>query len=120
MVCVTQQRTCDRLIKRGRELMGDSGEMVILHVAHYQFKFLGNSEEGEALDYLYEKAMEHGANLTVIRSNNVHDTLLKQVAKNGVTHVVIGESHEAMGPGNIISLLRDSLKGKAELVEVPS
>ncbi|GHU50439.1 hypothetical protein FACS1894127_5620 [Clostridia bacterium] len=120
MVCVTQQRTCDRLIKYGRDiLVGDDGELIIMHVAHYQFKFLGNSEEGEALDYLYEKAMEYGASLTVIRSNNVLETLVKQVIKNDVSHVIIGETRELIGPTNIINQLREQLTGKAELVEVP-
>ena len=119
MVCVTQQKTCDRLIKRGRDILGDeSGELIIMHVAHYQFKFLGNSKEGEALDYLYEKALIYGASLTVIRSNNVLETLIEQVAKNRITHVVIGESREEMGPGNINVLLKSRLSGKAELIEV--
>jgi K+-sensing histidine kinase KdpD len=120
MVCVTQQRTCDRLIKCGRDiLVDDDGELIIMHVARYQFKFLGNSEEGEALDYLYEKAMEYGASLTVIRSNNVLETLVKQVIKNDVSHVIIGETRELIGPTNIINQLREQLTGKAELVEVP-
>ena len=121
MVCVTQQKTCDRLIKRGRDILGDeNGELIIMHVALYKFKFLGNSKDGEALDYLYEKALVYGASLTVIRSNNVLETLVDQVVKNRVSHVVIGESREETGPENIITLLRNRLIDKAELIEVPS
>ena len=63
MVCVTQQKTCDRLIRYGHEVLdGQEGELFIIHVAPKDFKILGSSEEGEALDYLYGKAIEYGAN----------------------------------------------------------
>ena len=69
MVCVTQQKTCDRLIRYGHEVLdGQEGELFIIHVAPKDFKILGSSEEGEALDYLYGKAIEYGANLTVVRT----------------------------------------------------
>ena len=38
MVCVTQQRTCDRLIKFGHDVLGDqNGELFIIHVAPKDF-----------------------------------------------------------------------------------
>ncbi|NLM08135.1 MAG: universal stress protein UspA, partial [Clostridiales Family XIII bacterium] len=41
MVCVTQQKTCERLIQYGHDLLDDADdELFIIHVAHYQFKFL--------------------------------------------------------------------------------
>jgi hypothetical protein len=46
------------------------------------------------LEYLYEKALEYGANLTVVRSNHVLDTLVELVEKNKITDVVMGESGE--------------------------
>ena len=93
MVCVTQQKTCDRLIRYGNDILGDNkGELFIIHVAHYKFNFLGNTKEGEALEYLYEKALEYGANLTVVRSNDVLETLADLVKKNKITHIVVGES----------------------------
>ncbi|MFV0518008.1 MAG: universal stress protein [Aminipila sp.] len=121
MVCVTQQKTCERLIKYGCEFLGnDEGELFIIHVAHYQFKFLGNNQEGEALEYLYEKALEYGANLTVVRSNHVVDTLVDLVAKNEISHVILGESGETSNQDNLISLLNNRIKGKAELIVVPA
>lgn len=121
MVCVTQQKTCDRLIKYGYEFLGDEvGELFIIHVAHYKFNFLGNSKEGEALEYLYEKALEYGANLTVVRSNNVLDTLTDLVDKNKITHVVMGESREAEGNSNVVNHLQNKISCLAELVVVPS
>ncbi|QHI71417.1 universal stress protein [Aminipila terrae] len=121
MVCVTQQKTCERLIKYGHEFLGhDDGELFIIHVAHYQFKFLGNNQEGEALEYLYEKALEYGANLTVVRSNHVLDTLVDLVDKNDISYVVLGESGEAKTEDNLVSSFSEKIKDKAELIVVPA
>lgn len=121
MVCVTQQKTCDRLIQYGHELLSDiKGELFIIHVAHYQFKFLGNSKEGEALEYLYEKAMEYGAQLTVVRSNNVQDTLVDLIKKYKITHIILGESGESTEGNNVVQQLTNRVKKQAQVIVVPA
>ncbi len=121
MVCVTQQKTCDRLINYGFQLLEETkGELYIIHVAHYEFKFLGNTEEGEALDYLYEKALEYGANLTVVRSNHVLDTLIDLVEKNKIGHLVLGQSGESNDGNNMVSMLEERLSKKTEILVVPA
>ncbi|HZK61357.1 MAG TPA: universal stress protein [Anaerovoracaceae bacterium] len=121
MVCVTQQRTCDRLIKYGYELLGkNKGELFIIHVAHYEFKFLGNSEEGEALEYLYEKALEYGANLTVVRSNHVLDTLVDLVEKNKITQVILGQSGGDNAENNFIAQFSERIKKNTEVIVIPA
>ena len=121
MVCVTQQKTCDRLIKYGYDLLDkDSGELYIIHVAHYEFKFLGSTKEGEALEYLYQKALEYGANLTVVRSNHVLDTLVDLVEKNRISYVILGESGEIKNENNIITKFENRIKGVAELKVIPA
>jgi len=120
MVCVTQQKTCDRLIRYGKKLLGNSkGELHIIHIAHYEFKFLGQSEEGDALEYLYQKASEYGANLTVVRSNNILATMANLVEKNKIKIVVMGESRETKSDKNIVSGFRKLIDDKAELIIVP-
>jgi len=121
MVCVTQQKTCDRLIQYGHEFLGnDKGELFIIHVAHYEFKFLGSTMEGEALEYLYQKALEYGANLTVVRSNHVLDTLVDLVRKNKISHVILGESGEIQSDNNIITRFEKRITGIAELLVIPA
>jgi K+-sensing histidine kinase KdpD len=121
MVCVTQQRTCDRLIKYGRELLGDGlGELFIMHVAHSRYKFLGGEEDGAALDYLYEKAKEYGANLTVLKSDDVLATITEQARKNRVGLVVLGESREGGAPSNMVEKLKEQLAGNASLLVIPA
>lgn len=120
MVCVTQQKTCDRLIRLGREtLEGQEGELFIIHVAPKDVKLLGNSEDGEALDYLYGKAIEYGANLTVVRSNHILETLVELVEKNGITHVIMGQSGQQKNEENLITKFRKTISRQAELIVVP-
>lgn len=120
MVCVTQQRTCDRLIKFGHDVLGDqNGELFIIHVAPKDFKILGSSEEGEALDYLYGKAIEYGANLTVVRSNNILETLVDLVNKNKITNVVLGQTGQVKNEVNLIAKFEEKINGQAELTIVP-
>lgn len=120
MVCVTQQKTCDRLIRYGHDFLGkDKGELFIIHVAHYQFKFLGNSQEGEALEYLYEKALEYGAQLTVVRSNNVLDTLVDLVKKYKISHIILGESGES-AESNVVQQLTRRVESQADVIVIPA
>lgn len=121
MVCVTQQRTCDRLIRYGHELLGsEKGDLFILHVALYDFKFLGNSEDGEALDYLYEKALAYGAQLTVIRSHNVVETLTEFAKKNKITHMILGESPEQSEDNALSRKLTAMISKNIEMIIIPS
>ena len=121
MVCVTQQRTCDRLIKYGVEFLGSKkGGLFIIHVAHYDFKLLGGSEDSDALEYLYQKAMDYGASLTVVRSNDVLETLVDLIRKNKITHVILGESNELIKGPNMVSQLRERVLDIATIQTVPS
>lgn len=121
MVCVTQQKNCERLIKYGHEFLGESeGELYIIHVAHYQFKFLGNKQEGEALEYLYEKALEYGANLTVVRSNHVAETLVDLIDKNNISHVILGQSGKIKTEFSVSNDFEAKISGKAEIIVVPA
>ena len=55
-------------------------------------KFLGNPDEGEALDYLFQVSKEAGAEMTVLRSEHVVDTLVEFARKSDISVVVLGES----------------------------
>lgn len=126
MVCVTTQKTCDRLIKFGHDHVEKvGGELFIIHVAPYEFKFLNGDKDGEALEYLYERALAYGANLTVVRSNNVIDTLADLVEKYKIHKLVLGEAKEIKegedpGKEDFQAQLEKSVRGKAELVVVPA
>ncbi len=121
MVCVTQQKTCDRIIKQGADFLGEEeGELFVIHVSKYGFNFLGNSQEGEALEYLYEKAKEYGANLTVVRSNDVLKTLIDLTEKNSITHIFLGESSEAEQKNDMVKNLKKQIRRRVNLEVIPS
>lgn len=120
MVCVTQQKTCERLIKRGAELRDQyDGELFVIHVAKEGWNFLGKTKEGDALDYLFEKAKNYGANLTVIRSQDVLETLKELTEKNSIDMIVLGESTENDANKNMVNNLGKRLPKKVEFEIVP-
>ena len=113
MVCVTQQKNCDRLIKTGTEILGeDEGELYVIHVSKTGVNFLGKEKDGEALEYLYQKAKEHGATLTVVRSNDVVKTLNEIAEKYLISHVVMGSSLEQNHQNDISKQFMDAINQK--------
>lgn len=118
MVCVTKQKTCQRLIDYGKGLMTGADDSIhIIHVAENDYNFLGNTEEGSALEFLYEKAREIGAELTVLKSDNVIETLIDLARENDITKVIAGASGEN-GAG-FLRRLDAALGAGIELIVVP-
>lgn len=121
MVCVTKQKTCQRLIDYGKELIkDDDDQLFVIHVSGEQDQILGSTEEGKALEYLYEKAKEAGASLTVEKSNNVLKTLMEIIRKNQINEVIVGQSGEKMVLDGFLSSFQKKLKGKVKLTIIPS
>lgn len=120
MVCVTEQKTCDRLILFGHDLMlSKNDELYIIHISRSE-NFLNISKAGDALEYLYEKALEYGANLTVLKSENVLDSMVGFIDKNRITHVVLGQSGETQKENNIVYGLTKIMGDKVKIAEVPT
>jgi len=120
MVCVTKQKTCDRLIEHGRSILGEQGgELSIIHVSQQQFNPFNHTKDGEALDYLYEKAMDHGVNITVVRSNDVVETLSNLALKNDIDCIVMGESRESGKNADLVTRLKQNIGDHARIEVVP-
>jgi K+-sensing histidine kinase KdpD len=106
MVCVTQQVTCERLIHYGKNFSDKiNGEMHIIHVTGEKDSFLGNKKENEALEYLFEISNKAGADLTVLRSNNIEKTIIEFVNNNKISYIVLGENKDK----GIVGTLRSKL-----------
>lgn len=121
MVCVTKQKTCQRLIDYGKKLRkSDEDQLFVIHIAKSDDPFLDNSEEGEALEFLYEKARDAGASLTVEKSDDVMKTLIDIVDRNEITEVITGQSGEKEGRDSFLDRLNEYLAGRAELIIVPA
>ena len=93
MVCVTQQKNCERLILKGSELIdNEEDKLFVVHVVSEKQSFLNKDNDGEALEYLFGVSKDAGADLTVLRSKNVLDAMIEFALENEVTHIVMGES----------------------------
>ena len=96
-------------------MTSDDDTMHIIHVSGIDYNFLGDSEDGRALDYLYEKAREAGADLLVLKSDDVLETLAGIVKDNKIDKVVVGASHEEKGFDGFNENLRNAIKDNAAL-----
>ena len=93
LVCVTVQKSCERLVQCGAERAKErDAQLSVLHVAPPGVNILGNPEEGEALQYLYSISSEYGADMTMLRAEDVVQAIADQARKVGATLVVMGQS----------------------------
>jgi len=113
MVCVTRQKTCERLIKIGQKLVNGQkdGVLKVVHVTKTGDNVLGNPDEGEALEYLFQVSKQAGAEMTVLRTDNVVNTLLDFAKKNQITEIVMGESPDPQSRTSIIYNMEQMLPG---------
>ncbi len=110
LVCITQQKTCERLIREAADIKNDyEGELHVIHVAKNEWKFLDNAKEGEALEYLFNVSKSVGANLSVLRSDDIVETILKYVKENNINFIVVGKSKEMHKENNFIKTLENSI-----------
>lgn len=93
MVCVTVQKNCERLIREGAALCGNEG-LSVVHVVKNGGNMLGADNDGEAMDFLYKAARTYGADMDVLRANDVTGTLVEFARRNEIRYLVIGEAKE--------------------------
>ncbi|NLG37505.1 MAG: universal stress protein [Clostridiales bacterium] len=95
MVCVTRQKACQRLIKHGAQLAAARDmPLTVVHVARNGEDLLGNVDEGAALDFLFGIAKTYGADMVMLRSDDVAKTLCQYASAHNASVVVLGETRE--------------------------
>lgn len=98
MVCVTQQKTCERLIMAGYEkISNEKDKLFIINVVNQDDTFLHTTSDGDALEYLFGVSRDVGADLTVIRAENVIGAMGDFAKKHKITHIVLGASPHGGG-----------------------
>lgn len=119
LVCVTKQKTCERLIRKAASLKKDlNGKLFVIHVVKNEWNFLDNTKEGEALEYLFGISKSVGADLTVLRSDNIVKTIADFISSNKISHVILGESlndHKE----NIFAKELKRLANNVEIITIP-
>ena len=111
LVCVTQQKTCENLIRQGSKLSLEDKDssIYVIHVVNENDKLLYNLSDGDALEYLFEITKEVGANLIVKRSKDVIKTIADFAIEKGITHVVLGSSNDNDPAKNFVNKLKRKL-----------
>ena len=118
LICVTRQKSCERLIRMGyNESKKTGGKPYVIHVAPIG-RIFGQSQGREALDYLFDISKQVGAQMTVLRSNEVVEVLTDFSKKHGIGIMVLGESPSPKGE-NIVKQLNKKLD-KVQFIVVPA
>ncbi len=116
LVCVTGQKTCERLIQEGAAIARQlEGKVSVVHVAAQGAAILGNHREGEALEYLFRAADEVGADMTVLRADDTMDTLAAFAREQQADCIVVGGA-----PGREGSDFAERLRLRLPNVEIRS
>ena len=72
MVCVTNQKTCSRLIYKGDEVRNnESDNLYIVHIINKKDMVLYGNNDGDALEYLFDLAKNLNAELSPSKKNSV-------------------------------------------------
>ncbi len=119
MVCVTEQKTCERLIKKGIELTnnGDT-EIFVLHVATKDIKVIENPKAAEALEYIFEESKKYGASVTILKSNDILKTLSKFALDNKIDYMILGETRLQDEKDSVIVKLKKALANTNTKIEI--
>lgn len=98
LVCVTGQKSCERLIRAGAEIAGRDGmPLNVLHVVRTGGNVLGFVNEPQALEYLLKVSVEHGASMYVRRSDDVISAIEYAAKNEGATVIVAGRAADYRG-----------------------
>ena len=94
LACVTQQKSCERLIHTAADLKTDTGSLYVIHVTKENWNFFDNAKDGEAMEYLFSVSKSYGADLTVLYSDRIMETIAQFAQHYEIDLVVIGEAPE--------------------------
>ena len=120
LVCVTQQKTCERLIRKAADIGAEThANLYVIHVAKNEWNFLDNKKEGEALEYLFNISKSVGANLSVLKSDEIANTISDFAKQNDIDCIIMGESPDDHRENNFYNELK-ALLNDVEIKVIPS
>lgn len=120
LVCITQQKTCERLIRKAAELRSEyRGSLFVIHVVRNDLNFLDNAKEGEALEYLFGISKSVDACLSVLKSDEIASTISAYAVENKIDCIVIGDSPPDKKENKFRKELECLLPGSIEIKAIP-
>lgn len=86
LVCVTDQRNCDRIIKAGRQIaqLTDS-DLAVLSVA-----LPNRAQDPQSIEYLFSVSKENDAEMAILFGNDVAKTIIQYIKSNKVSYLLTG------------------------------
>ena len=115
MVCVTRQKTCERLIRSGAQMADSLGwELCVAHVVKNHECVMGNPDESAALEFLFSIANEYDAQMCMMRADEPFEALAKCAKQNDAGVIIMGASPQAAG--SIIDQIKAKLPGVSVVV----
>lgn len=117
LACVTQQKSCERLIHKAATLKAENGTLYVIHVSKQKWNFLDNTRDGEAMEYLFSVCKPYGADLTVLNSDRVAETIAQFAQHYQVELIVIGETPEGQS-NEFARKLQNLLEGSRIEIQV--
>lgn len=116
LVCVTQQKSCERLIRNANEQIKQyNGELHVLNVVKNDLNFLDSVKEPEALEYLFNISKNIGANLSVLKSDDIVGTIAKYAEENSINCIILGKSPSNKKGDHFLKELKKLLKSDVEI-----
>lgn len=94
LVCVTGQKSCERLIVAGADISRAEHDvpLTVLHVARVGGNVMGFVNEPEALEYLLRVSIEHGADMTVRKADDVKKAIEEEARRLKADVIVAGRA----------------------------
>ncbi len=107
MVCVTQQKSCERLIDEGKSLApSDNDELYVVHAIKENWKYFGQLKESDALEYLFDISKKRGAGLKILNVKDIENALSDFAQQHQIDIIVMGRSLEMTAQQNMINRLQ--------------
>ncbi|MBQ3850413.1 MAG: universal stress protein UspA [Clostridia bacterium] len=108
MICVTNQLSCERLIRYGAKRSespeySEKPPIYVVHCVQNDQRFMGANNQEDAISSLFAYAAEIGAELTVLRSNNVQRTLANFAEEHDVGVMILGSPKNSGSRNNRFS-----------------
>ncbi|WXR61166.1 hypothetical protein WG909_12825 [Peptostreptococcaceae bacterium AGR-M142] len=108
MVCVTKQKTCERLIKYASKIAGKDGDLHVVHVTTKTIPVTNSTP----LQHLFNASKKYYAQMSILHSTNILNTITDYAVKNDIQIVVMGESLERTTETNMTHKIESSMKIK--------
>lgn len=108
MVCVTRQRSCERLIKNGAGMAEQLKlGLLVAHAVAPNEPVLGNPDPGNALETLFQTASQYGGEMTVLRDSDTFEALVQCALESNVSLMILGASPK--NADSVLNLLKQKL-----------